>query len=538
MIGSPAPSLAWLSGDARLSLADPKQLAAICQAALAQTQAEVWLFWDADLGEPPLSVINRLLQTPYDLWHAGLRLGTAGKPGLMDFVSPTTMWNRDPDAMQPAASWRISLRACLVRVDVLREIGFIDPDFETLDGAGLEWGYRCMTHGVLCRHDPALVSSSRLVETQIQEGDELRFVRRRFGLRWARWAVIRAVVSGYWNTIQAYQAWRKVKKSFTSLSDRIYSGSHAHATGSIPSGSRVSVLIPTLERYPYLEKVIAQLRQQIIPAHEILIVDQTPAADRVEGFYARFNDLPLRVFYQEQPGQCSSRNAGLLAAVGDFILFLDDDDEIPADLIENHMKNIARFEADGSCGVAHEVGAGALPESFTYLRTSDVFPTNNSMLRRAALYRSGLFDLAYNHGARADADLGMRLYLNGVHLIIAPSITVLHHHAPRGGLRVHQARKITYAGSRHSLLQRHIPGSTEFYYAQRYFSPRQVREMKWISLFATLSLHGPSHKRVVKFLLGCFLLPESWLRIQRSQREANNLLREHPTIPTLAVHQE
>ena len=106
----------------------------------------------------------------------------------------------------------------------------------------------------------------------------------------------------------------------------------------------------------------------------------------------------------------------------------------------------------------------------------DVFPTNNTLARREALERSGLFDLAYDHGARADGDLGMRVYLSGSVMMLEPAISVLHHHAPRGGLRAHGARVVTYASSRRRITHRHLPEVTEIYRSLRYFSERQVRE--------------------------------------------------------------
>src|SRR6185295_13694100 len=139
-----------------------------------------------------------------------------------------------------------------------------------------------------------------------------------------------------------------------------------------------------------------------------------------------------------------------------------------------------RFRNDVSCGVADEDGAGPLPAAFRLTRTSDVFPTNNSMIRKSALAGSGLFDLAYDRGARADADLGMRLYLAGHLMVLNSDIHVLHRHAPSGGLRTHGARVITYASSRKRIWHRHVPATTEIYLARRYFSAAQVREMFWL----------------------------------------------------------
>lgn len=87
-----------------------------------------------------------------------------------------------------------------------------------------------------------------------------------------------------------------------------------------------------------------------------------------------------------------------------------------------------------------------------------MFPTNNSLLRLESLRRSGLFDLAYEKGERANHDLGMRLYLSGAKLLLNPAAAVVHLRAPRGGLRQHKARVVTRSSSRSSVWQRQFLG--------------------------------------------------------------------------------
>ena len=224
---------------------------------------------------------------------------------------------------------------------------------------------------------------------------------------------------------------------------------------------------------------------------------------------------------------------GLQIARGEYVLFLDDDDEVEPDLIERHLRHITETEVQVSCGVAHEAGAGPLPEEFTFRRVSDVFPTNNCLIRHNVLRKSGLFDLAYERGQRADGDLGMRVYLSGALMALSPDISVFHHHAPLGGLRAHKARVITYASSRQLVSHRHLPSVSEIYLAERFFSPRQVREMLWQRAFATLSLRGPLWKRSVKTVLGIALMPHTILQIRRRHREARHMLNEFPQIPPL-----
>jgi glycosyltransferase involved in cell wall biosynthesis len=480
-----------------------------------------------------LRLVSSLLETADDLWHAGLRLGLAARPRLIDFVSPNWLLNRDPSPDSEATSWRVSLRACLVRTTVLRQIGFLDRRFLTHEAAGLEWGHRCIQRGVLCRHQPRFAHSVEQDAAPLPAADELRFVLNRFGGRWAGWAVHRALLSGHWNLAESWRAIRSVFPDSAAVDTPIYRRLPAESSNRKDQEAKVSVLIPTIERYPYLDKLLSQLRNQTIPAHEILIVDQTPQPTRRPDMYAAFQDLPLRVIYQEQPGQSSARNAGLSAAQGDYILFLDDDDEVPADLIEKHLVNLWRFDAEASSGVAQEAGASPLHESFTLLRASDVFPTNNSMVRRSALQKTGLFDLAFDRGARADADLGMRLYLSGARMILDPDITVLHHHASQGGLRAHNARAITRESSRRHLLHRHLPSETEIYLLGRYFSPVQLREMLLIRILGTFSIRGTRLRRAFKVLLSILFLPQTLWTISKRRSAASRMLKDLPRIPTL-----
>ncbi len=500
---------------------------------LRQTAADAVLLWDPRLGVPDHARILEALDRPGDLWHAGLRLGQAGRPAMIDYVHPTWMLNRDPSPEIEATSWRLSLRACLMRVSVLRRMGSISPGFSSLDGAALELGHRCVTRGVVTRHLPWLLPEGIHLETDpLPLDDVLRFMLYRTGRKWALWALGRAILNRMISLPEAARVWGAVKHESappTPPPHRAIDRDDPPVTAQ----ARVSILIPTLDRYKYLVDLLTQLREQTVPPIEILVVDQTPVELRQEGLARRFEDQPIRFLYRDQPGQCSSRNAGLRIARGDFILFLDDDDAVNPDLIARHLALLDRFDADVSSGVADEVDAGPLPESFRLIRASDVFPTNNTLIHKSVLADSGLFDLAYERGARADGDLGMRIYLSGAVMILDPAISVLHYHAPRGGLRQHKARVVTYASSRRRLLHRHVPSPTEIYLARRYFTPRQVREMLWLSAAGTLTSHRGAGHRLAKMIVGALLLPDTVRRIRRSYRAAEAMLRDYPQIEPL-----
>ena len=525
--------LLWLGDDAPPPMWDlgaVRRAAASCagvHAALARdTGADAWLIWDSALDAPPVDRLLPLLESPGDLWHGGLALGLGGAPGMIDFAAPTWTFNRDPERADAATSWRVSLRACLVRAEVVRW-SLPDPSFASLDAMALEWGHRCIRFGALPRHAPLGLAASA---PSISLEDEMRFLRRAFGARWAFWAMVRAMIAGYAPPEAIADAWLATRAVRASAPVAPYARARSPDRPPAPS---VSVLIPTLDRPEYLRTILRQLRLQTVRAREVIVVDQAPAERRDPALAADFADLSLTVLALETAGQCTARNAGLLRARGDAILFVDDDDEIEPDLIARHLEHLAESGADVSSGVARERAAGPIPEAFTRARASDVFPTNNTLAKRGVLERSGLFDLAYDHGARADGDLGMRAYLSGAVMLLSPSIVVLHHHAPRGGLRTHGARVATYAGSRRRITMRNLPEVTEIYRALRYFSERQVREALAQSAAGTLSAHAGGWRRAAKALYGLVMMPHTLWQIRRRLRDARAMLARFPVIPTL-----
>ena len=60
----------------------------------------------------------------------------------------------------------------------------------------------------------------------------------------------------------------------------------------------MTVLIPTIDRYPYLEVLLENLRTQTVRPVEIIVVDQTRPERRRTDLADRFTDLPLRIIYQ------------------------------------------------------------------------------------------------------------------------------------------------------------------------------------------------------------------------------------------------
>jgi GT2 family glycosyltransferase len=514
----------WDHGPQRVVAATPSRLSA----ALRPSTADAVLCLDARLPVPSPETLDRLLDGPGDAWHSGLLLGLDGHPRAIDYVNPLWMLNAPANPSLESTSWRLSLRALLVRTTVLDQLGGPARGFDTLSGVGLDLGLRWTLAGALVRHTPDLAAASAPVDSPPTDIDGLRIISRQYGRQWAGWSLARGAANHELSCKQLLRLGRTILRTGRETTAPYLPPGRAPGS----TDRTVSVIVPTIDRYAYLEPLLHQLAAQTVPPHEVIIADQTPQ-DRRRSDLARIEpSLPVTVIGLPIPGQSTARNAAIQRSTGELLLFIDDDDEIGPDLIGAHMERMTDG-IDASCGGVDDATAGPPPEGFQHRRASDVFPTNNTMLRREALQASGLFDLVYDRGSRADHDLGMRLHQQGAMLLYDPSVLVFHHHAPAGGLRSHGARTVTRAGARRSLRIRHLPSTTELYLGRRYFTDRQNRENGPIRLFSLLAGEGSVLRQVLRAVVQIVLLPSSARQIAASQREASLVLADRPSIPPL-----
>lgn len=523
----------WKLGAVTAVAPEPAALARELGRLADSSEAAAVLVWDPVLGAPDPELVRALAASQFDCCHAGLNLDMGGLPGVLRFITPTWMLACDAPQHLESTSWRLSFRACLLKLETLRKLGGPNPEFSSLAGAALEMGHRWIRRGALMRHLPSLLPGDAPGGARLPFEDEVRFAYYRYGKKWAQWALWRSLCTGHASLGAVWKAGRTVFGAPKPNEPQPLQ-TPPPDDSPVDRQARVTVLIPTVDRYPYLRTLLGQLRQQTIRPIEIIVVDQTAVGRRLGNLAEDFSDLPLRVIVLDQPGQCSSRNAGLRVAQGDYLLLLDDDVEVAPDLIEQHLRTLAHFAAEASSGVAKEAGTSSLPADFRLLKISDVFPAGNSLVKRSALQRSGLFDMAYDRGQRADGDLGIRIYLTGGLMVLNPAISVFHHHAPSGGLRKHKARAVTYAMSRRSVVHRALASVSDLYLAERYFRPAHLSEVLWLNLLGTFSIHGGTARHLAKIVVSALLLPHSIRQLRRRVTLARQMRVRFPQIPSLS----
>ena len=96
---------------------------------------------------------------------------------------------------------------------------------------------------------------------------------------------------------------------------------------------KISVIIPTFNRKKTLERAIQSVMNQSLSPFEILIIDDGSNDGTEEWIKENFQNI--KYIYQNNHGVSSARNIGIENAYGEWVAFLDSDDEwLPNKLYE------------------------------------------------------------------------------------------------------------------------------------------------------------------------------------------------------------
>jgi len=100
----------------------------------------------------------------------------------------------------------------------------------------------------------------------------------------------------------------------------------------------VSVIIPTYNRAHLVGRAIRSVLNQTYQDFEIIVVDDG-STDNTEEVVKGFNDDRIRyIWHDENRGGAAARNTGIKAAQGEYIAFLDSDDEWLPEKLEKQVK--------------------------------------------------------------------------------------------------------------------------------------------------------------------------------------------------------
>jgi glycosyltransferase involved in cell wall biosynthesis len=270
-----------------------------------------------------------------------------------------------------------------------------------------------------------------------------------------------------------------------------------------------SVVIPTYNRRPILEKCLLALENQAladekVQGYEIVVVDDG-STDGTLAWLKESQELfpHVRVVKQDHLGPATARNLGVERARGETIIFIDSDLVVTQGFLQAH--------ADGLSAGRKKLGSDRL---FTYGAVIDTcnfedpsaephkitdfsaayFATGNVAIERKWLEAAGLFDTEFQLYGWEDLELGVRLKKLGLKLIKCPAAVGYHWHPP---FKLEQIPDLI-----EKEIQRGRMGVL-FYQKHPTWEVRLMIQMTWLHrlLWGILSLGGAINERTIAPLL-------------------------------------
>ena len=115
---------------------------------------------------------------------------------------------------------------------------------------------------------------------------------------------------------------------------------------------KLSIIVPIYNVEQYLRKCVDSLLAQDYEDYEIILVDDGSTDDSwqiVQEYVSRFRGLEderVRGIHQSNAGLSAARNAGIAAAKGEYLIFVDSDDYIEPNVLGGLMAQVERENLD------------------------------------------------------------------------------------------------------------------------------------------------------------------------------------------------
>mgnify|MGYP001168775202 CR=1 FL=1 len=222
----------------------------------------------------------------------------------------------------------------------------------------------------------------------------------------------------------------------------------------------VSVILPTYNRVEYLPRSIESVLAQTYPHWELIIWDDG-SIDQTAELVRSFSDGRIRYFYGPNHGVASARNQAIGCSVGEYIAFLDSDDEWLPEKLARQVAVLDRYPeidalfadfvninlANRQEGIGFQQNAVSMKllhrkllEDQVYLieghflealLQANFIATDSMVLRKSILPAAGVFDAGLRHSE--DFELWVRLGLSGAHFAFTDQV-LLRRVKPAGSL--------------------------------------------------------------------------------------------------------
>jgi glycosyltransferase involved in cell wall biosynthesis len=195
---------------------------------------------------------------------------------------------------------------------------------------------------------------------------------------------------------------------------------------------KISVIVPTYNRERFVVKALDSVLNQSFTDYEIIVIDDGSTDGTRKALEAYLNKI--KYIYQDNSGASAARNAGVKAANGEWLAFLDSDDEWKVDYLSKQIRgtggipgicmqttNCLFIALDGKTGSYFEINGSLsefdgrdyllLQEPFRFVVKHGPWQLGSTIILRDAIMNAGLFDTSLK--ISEDFDLMARVALQG-----------------------------------------------------------------------------------------------------------------------------
>jgi glycosyltransferase involved in cell wall biosynthesis len=313
----------------------------------------------------------------------------------------------------------------------------------------------------------------------------MQFMLTCFGLKWLLYILyIRTIMDPRcifeWLILPV--AWLNFATTNSRLRNYKLNRSHHSKKNHTEKSYQVSVVIPTKNRYPLLNKLIRQLNAQTYPPKEIVIVDQSEVTEHI----LIESQIPVVHIPFQNGGHSTARNFGISKAKGELILSLDDDSNIGSELISSHLKTFDTFpDTDASVGPYYTPLEKEVEPVETW-SFSPHLPSCNAMFTKAFFLKTGGYRTATDNHYLSDPDLYVRAIHAKAKIILNHQACIGHLEYVGGGLKLNNTNKFRYGGLMYhpaekeirfysNLLGGDLMNKWYFYQCQKFLSKKMAR---------------------------------------------------------------
>jgi GT2 family glycosyltransferase len=230
----------------------------------------------------------------------------------------------------------------------------------------------------------------------------------------------------------------------------------------------LTIAIPTYRREQVLIETIRHLLSFNNQTTEILVLDQSPShAPQVQSELLRLHALgQIRLLRLDEPSIPKAMNCGLVKAMHDLVLFVDDDIIPEADFIRAHLCKQGRGKGRIIAGRVIQPWQEGLDFSqdksfhFASLQSAEIdnFMAGNFSLNRHDAIAIGGFDENFVRVAyHFEKEFAYRWRAAGYHILFEPEACIHHLKIPSGGTR-------TFGNHLTTMQPDHSVGAYYFYF--------------------------------------------------------------------------